>query len=86
MRRRKKNRIDGYYVETVELTADLSGASDESLKEAHGALLGLRQKAFADLVAEKLDANESFTIFQDYLASERAAVEARIAGNMADPK
>jgi TRAP transporter TAXI family solute receptor len=78
MRRRKKNRIDGYYVETVELTADLSGASIESLRETHGALLRLRQKAFADLVAEKLDANESFTILQDHINSELATIESAI--------
>ena len=78
MRRRKKNRIDSYYVETVELTADLSGASIESLRKAHGALLRLRQKAFADLVAEKLDANESFTILQDHINSELATIESAI--------
>jgi TRAP transporter TAXI family solute receptor len=75
MRRRKKNRIDGYYVETVELTADLSHASVESLNKTHDALVGLRQKAFADLVAEKLDPNESFTILQDHINSELATIE-----------
>ena len=75
MRRRKKNRIDGYYVEAVELTADLSHASTESLRLTHDALVRLRQKAFADLVAEKLDPNESFTILQDHINSELATIE-----------
>lgn len=75
MRRRKKNRIDGYYVDVVELTSELSHASIQSLAETHDALVRLRQKAFADLVAEKLDANESFTILQDHINSELATIE-----------
>ena len=75
MRRRKKNRIDGYYLEAVELSGDLSHASIESLRQTHDALVRLRQKAFADLVAEKLDANESFTILQDHINSELATIE-----------
>ena len=43
------------------------------------ALRGLQRKAFAELVAERLEANDSFTIFQDYVASERRAIEVRIA-------
>jgi TRAP transporter TAXI family solute receptor len=70
MRRRKKNRIDGYYVEAVKHTADLGEESTEELVASRDALVKLRQKAFADLVNEKLDANESFTILQDHVNSE----------------
>jgi len=81
MRRRKKNRIDGYYVEAVELTADLGHASVASLQQTHDALVRLRQKAFADLVSEKLDANESFTILQDHINSELATIESLLESN-----
>lgn len=79
MRRKKKNRIDVFYGEVEELTTALEGLSVEDLVARQEALRGLQRRAFAELVAERLEANESFTIFQDYVASERWAIEARIA-------
>ena len=78
MRRKMKNRIDVFYVEVEELTGDLDGMSLDELIAQRRALRDLRRRAFAELVAERLEANESFTIFQDFLANERAAIEARI--------
>jgi TRAP transporter TAXI family solute receptor len=78
MRRRMKNRIDVFYVEVEELTGDLDGMSLDELIAQRRALRDLRRRAFAELVAERLEANESFTIFQDFLANERAAIETRI--------
>ncbi|MEE4273908.1 MAG: TAXI family TRAP transporter solute-binding subunit [Thermoanaerobaculales bacterium] len=79
MRRRMKNRIDVFYVNVNELTNDLQNMSLEELVSRRRELRELRQRAFSELVAERLEANESFTIFQDYLASERASIDAVIA-------
>ncbi len=79
MRRRMKNRIDVFYVEVEELTTEIDDLSIDRLVAHRKALGELQRRAFAELVAERLEANESFTIFQDYLASERVAIDARIA-------
>jgi hypothetical protein len=79
MRRKMKNRIDVFYVEVEGLTTDIQDLSFEELLAHREALRNLQRRAFAELVAERLEANESFTIFQDYVASERGAIEARIA-------
>ena len=79
MRRKMKNRIDVFYVEVEELTTQLQDLSVDELIAHREALRGLQRKAFAELVAERLEANDSFTIFQDYVASERRAIEVRIA-------
>ena len=77
LRRRKKNRIDVYYQRIGELTYGLRDADAAGLEEASAALLALRRQAFGDLVAEKLEANESFTIFQDLLRSELESIRDR---------
>jgi TRAP-type uncharacterized transport system substrate-binding protein len=79
MRRRMKNRIDGYYLEVERLSGDLSSLSPEQLAENRDALEKVRSRAFSDLVAERLRADESFTIFQDHVRSQLASIEARIA-------
>lgn len=84
MRRKMKNRIDVFYVKVKESTDDIQDLSPEELVSRRRALRELRHRAFAELVAERLEANESFTIFQDYLASERAAIEALIAEKTAE--
>jgi len=38
----------------------------------------LRRAAFKDLIDERLDANESFTILQDQIDSELRSIEALI--------
>ena len=78
MRRKMKNRIDVFYIEVEELTTQLQDLSFDELVAHREALRNLQRRAFAELVAERLEANDSFTIFQDYVASERRAIEARI--------
>jgi len=78
LRRRMKNRIDAYLIEVDRQTADLATLSREQLIERRDALNQLRHRAFSDLVAEQLQANESFSIFQNHLRDEFAAIEARI--------
>jgi TRAP transporter TAXI family solute receptor len=79
MRRRMKNRIDGFYLNVERLTGNLSSLSLEQLAENRDALERLRSQAFSDLVAERLRADESFTIFQDHVRGQLASIDARIA-------
>ena len=77
-RRRRKNRIDAFYVEATKHFDDVLSASAESLGRRHNALVMLRRAAFKDLIDERLDANESFTILQDQIDSELRSIEALI--------
>jgi len=77
-RRRRKNRIDAFYVEATKHFDDVLSASAESLSRRHNALVELRRSAFNDLIEERLDANESFTILQDQIDSELRSIEALI--------
>ena len=78
MRRRMKNRIDAYLLEVEKRTADLGSLSLDQLIAHRDALDEVRHRAFSDLVTERLLADESFTIFQNHLRDELAAIEARI--------
>jgi hypothetical protein len=73
-----KNRIDAYLLEVEQSTADLGSLSLDELIEHRDALDEVRHRAFSDLVSERLLADESFTIFQNHLRDEFAAIEARI--------
>lgn len=79
MRRRMKNRIDAYYLEADRLAGDLSALSPQELAEHRDALEKVRHRAFSDLVQERLRADESFTIFQDYVRGQLDSIDARIA-------
>jgi len=79
MRRRMKNRIDAYYLEVDRLSLELGALSLQELVEHRDALDDVRHRAFSDLVNERLRADESFTIFQNFLSNELASIEARIA-------
>ncbi len=78
MKRRMKNRIDAYLIEIDRQTADLGTLTLEELVAHRDALDEVRHRAFSDLVSERLLADESFTIFQNHLRDEFAAIEARI--------
>jgi TRAP transporter TAXI family solute receptor len=78
MRRRMKNRIDAYLLEVEGQTGNLVSLSLDDLIEHRDALEQLRHRAFSDLVSERLLADESFTILQNHLRDELAAVKARI--------
>jgi TRAP transporter TAXI family solute receptor len=82
MRRRMKNRIDAYLIEIDRQTADLGALSLEELIQHRDALDEVRHRAFSDLVKERLQADQSFTIFQNHLRDEFAAIEARISERM----
>ncbi len=53
------------------------------LLEHRDALYEIRHRAFSDLVSERVLADQSFTIFQNHMRDEFAAVEARIKEKMA---
>ena len=80
VRRARKNRIDAYYVEVVRDAPDLSRASREELLERRDRLVKIRERAFTDLVAERLEADESFVIFQNQVDGELASIQRRLAG------
>ena len=82
MRRRMKNRIDAYLLEVDTQTTDLASLDLEQLIAHRDALDEVRHRAFSDLVNERLLADESFTIFQNHLRDEFAAIEARINEKM----
>jgi hypothetical protein len=74
IQRRKKNRIDAYYLEVTTDPPDLTTASRDQLLERRARLIRIRERAFADLVAERLEADESFSIFQNQVAGELASI------------
>ena len=63
-RMKRKNRIDRYYSEVIRIRHDAENVMEAVDREALAAKLkGLQDQAFAELVDEKLAANESFRIF-----------------------
>jgi TRAP transporter TAXI family solute receptor len=79
LKRAKKNRIDVYYLEVDAVAKQLGDhASTQLLEELKERLLQCRRRAFDELVAERLEANESFTIFQDFLSSELTEIDRRL--------
>jgi TRAP transporter TAXI family solute receptor len=74
IQRRKKNRIDAYYIEVTRDPPDLTSASHDELLARRAHLIKVRERAFADLVRERLEANESFSIFQNQVAGELASI------------
>ncbi len=79
MRRKRKNRIDAYYIEIEKRATAIESAGVEDLHRIRAELDVIRRRAFEDLVAEKLAANESFTIFQAFHRDALAAIDARLA-------
>jgi uncharacterized protein len=80
LRREKKDRIDDYYLKLEDLTAELhAGQSSAALEGMRADLLALRRDAFHELVAEHLEANESFRIFQDFLGAQMSEVDRLLA-------
>ncbi|HEU4409464.1 MAG TPA: TAXI family TRAP transporter solute-binding subunit [Polyangiaceae bacterium] len=77
--RARKHRVDVYYADVQRASESIERArGEDELGALRRQLHAIRRRAFADLMAERLDANESFTIFQDYLRSELLEVEAAL--------
>jgi len=63
-KQRRKDRIDGYYKKVISIRDGISQFShSEELEQAAKATLDLQSEAFALLVEERLEANESFSIY-----------------------
>ena len=78
LKRTKKNRIDVYYLQIRDAVSSTDKAGRESLIDAKTALVDIRTRAFSELVDERLAADQSFTIFHDYLISEINDLERRL--------
>jgi TRAP transporter TAXI family solute receptor len=65
-KRRKKDRIDIYYAEVLAIR-NTSYTTPEACSDALVQLNALQNRAFEQLIAEKLTADESFRIFNDIL-------------------
>ena len=64
----RKNRIDTYYEAIDDIINRLNdGTHLEEINQLETELLEIRQRASDELVNEKLDANESFIIYQNML-------------------
>lgn len=64
LQRRRKNRIDRFYAKTIALRDSVTGSSTEEERRAAIAdIRELQNEAYAQLVDEKLSADESFRIF-----------------------
>ena len=71
----RKGRIEDYYASTRKAAADVRpGASREAVLAAQATLESIRAEAFDELMANRLVADESFTILQDFLTAELARV------------
>jgi TRAP transporter TAXI family solute receptor len=77
-RRRMKNRVDAYLLRMESLVHNCDTLSHDDLQGQKIALIELRREAFSDLVAERLLADEAFTILQNHLRDELAAIEVLI--------
>jgi predicted nucleic acid-binding protein len=66
--RRKKDRIDVFYLKVLDIRARAQAEDHHRLLQE---LLELEKEAFASLIAEKLAADESFRIFTDLLERVR---------------
>jgi TRAP transporter TAXI family solute receptor len=84
VRRARKNRIDAYYLEVVRDAPDLSQAHREELLARRDRLVKVRERAFVDLVAERLEADESFSIFQNHVDGELASIQRRLTHLLTD--
>ncbi len=68
-RRSRRGRIERHYEEAQRLATLLRAGDLAALRDAREGLAALRARAFDELAAEQLEANESFTILLDYLTS-----------------
>ncbi|MEM1441379.1 MAG: hypothetical protein AAGF67_03490, partial [Verrucomicrobiota bacterium] len=78
----RKNRIDRYYIE-LDRRLDILHEGDlnqRGLKALDEELHLMERKAIRELASEKLEANESFRIFQSLLQETRDEVRRRVPG------
>lgn len=74
----KKNRIDRYYNLVREISKKMPDSGYDDLIELREELDNVRELAFEDLVHEKVEANESFLIFQTFMQGQVQSIEAKL--------
>jgi TRAP transporter TAXI family solute receptor len=79
IRRRRKNRIDAYYIEVGEVAAQIREASRDALRSLQARLDDIRRRAFEDLVRERVGADATFNIFLNFLQSQLRTIRNRLA-------
>jgi len=72
VKRRKKDRIDVYYLEVLEIR------KNENYQQAMEQLMALETKALEQLVDEKLAADSSFVVFMQQLSQARLELNQKI--------
>ena len=78
-KKRKKNRIDVYYKAMMNIQKQIENyRTKHECKTAIEKLKNLREKAFEELIAEKLSADESFRIFITYLKDTQSEIQNRM--------
>lgn len=76
---RKKDRIDVYYEEVLAINRNLSQNQEaSSLKQKIETLYEIRERAFENLIKEKLIADESFKIFTQLTSETIQRIEQRL--------
>lgn len=70
-KRRKKNRVDRYYARVLEISDRLHGDVKVDPEVEIGRLYALEKEAFAELINERLAADESFRIFHSLVMEVR---------------
>ena len=79
-RQRRKDRVDGYFEEVLAIRRGLATADGEERRALVARVRDAEERAFEQLIAEKLDANESFRIFVALCHDVVREIEARREG------
>jgi len=76
---RKKDRIDVYYEEVLAINRDLTqNHANETFKQKINSLYEIRERAFENLIKEKLIADESFKIFTQLVSETIQRIEQKL--------
>lgn len=78
LRRKMKNRVDAYLLEVDRMSLHHDYMDRDKVLARYREVQNLRRAAFADLVSEKLLADEAFIILQNHFRDELTALESRL--------
>lgn len=81
LKRKRKNAIDTYLLDVNEIAHEIPGASAAELAALSQRLVDIQDAALTDLVHERLEADDSFLIFQGQLRNQLAILEAKAAAD-----
>jgi len=78
-KQRKKDRIDVYYEQVLEIDCSIMETTDtQKLNQKIETLYKIRERAFENLIKEKLSADESFKIFMNLMTDAIHKIEQRL--------